>query len=328
MKHVFFITGLPRSRTAWFANYLTYGDTMCFHDGYLGCKSIDAFVAKLRAWPGSCVGSSDPMNAWFQDRLSKEFPDAKWVVISRNQDDVIASTQVAFCWGDKAKFLVQGCAEKVGDVVLYRNPMLVKHSHITYDVAESVARYVNPTWSCPKERAEMLLGFNVQMHDATLKELMKKPIQAGLTNAMERPEVSAANRAFMDRVRTICSGNDEAYDWFMQVMIVAHVWDHAVDGDAVNPWQANRAFEALVLDWPCNSFMEQHKHILIPAMRESVEQWKTGTMDGAYAVNRLIPEAIAKSLGVDWQEHEYFITEIVGQLKDEDYRRDKAWAQQ
>ena len=37
MKNIFFITGLPRSRTAWLANWFTYGHTFCFHEA---CRKV------------------------------------------------------------------------------------------------------------------------------------------------------------------------------------------------------------------------------------------------------------------------------------------------
>ena len=42
----FFVLGLPRSRTAWLANFLTYDGYFCFHEGIDGCRSIDDYKKK------------------------------------------------------------------------------------------------------------------------------------------------------------------------------------------------------------------------------------------------------------------------------------------
>ena len=40
MSSNFLILGLPRSRTAWLANFLTYGDVTCTHEGLNGCRTL------------------------------------------------------------------------------------------------------------------------------------------------------------------------------------------------------------------------------------------------------------------------------------------------
>lgn len=91
MKHVF-ITGLPRSRTAWFANLLTCGDSFCYHDGFDGCETFDDFKAKLDI-PYRVVGNSDPANVLFWEQIHKAYPRAVWIVINRKQNDVLESIQ-------------------------------------------------------------------------------------------------------------------------------------------------------------------------------------------------------------------------------------------
>tara|TARA_R110000823_G_scaffold201784_1_gene332632 strand:+ start:6128 stop:6634 length:507 start_codon:yes stop_codon:yes gene_type:complete len=70
----FFVTGLPRSRTAWLANFLTYGDNLCYHEGILGCKNIDEYIDKI-----GNGGDSNTLLASFDH--TKFFPDAKVVII-------------------------------------------------------------------------------------------------------------------------------------------------------------------------------------------------------------------------------------------------------
>lgn len=58
MSRYFFIFALPRSRTAWLANWLTVGDCLCLHEfGVVAGTGLMAFTAAL---PYARVGMSEP----------------------------------------------------------------------------------------------------------------------------------------------------------------------------------------------------------------------------------------------------------------------------
>ena len=63
----FFITGIPRSRTAWLAAFLSQ-DRLCFHEGFNGCYSLDAYKKKL----GENNGDSNTGLVYID--VNKEFP--------------------------------------------------------------------------------------------------------------------------------------------------------------------------------------------------------------------------------------------------------------
>ncbi len=84
----FFITGLPRSRTAWMAAFLSGAGVMCWHELLKHCATREAFYRGMRH-PEYRVGDSDcglPVTD-FQAR----FPKAKTVVIERDPVEVLAS---------------------------------------------------------------------------------------------------------------------------------------------------------------------------------------------------------------------------------------------
>ncbi len=85
----FFIISLPRSRTAWLSNYLTYEDSFCFHEGLVGCDSLKALRGKMEATGFKKVGNSDCMNILLIDNIMDEFPDAKFVFVHRPKEQVI-----------------------------------------------------------------------------------------------------------------------------------------------------------------------------------------------------------------------------------------------
>lgn len=164
----FMITGLPRSRSAWFANFLTYGDSMCFHDGFHGLDSIDEFPRVLEGF--SVAGNSDPANLLFWPKIREWFPDAPWVVIRRPFEEVLMSCNRILKVSGVELAKMRTFMDDLTDVV---NPMIVDFHQITPRVARNVADYVGVD-AGPLARAEMLCRMNVQMD----KNEMRKTLQA------------------------------------------------------------------------------------------------------------------------------------------------------
>lgn len=81
MKTPFFITGLPRSRTAWMAAWLSSGDTLCFHDERF---ESDADFAKQRGFSGS------ELLAQYAE-ITLLFPESKWVFVLRDKAQCLES---------------------------------------------------------------------------------------------------------------------------------------------------------------------------------------------------------------------------------------------
>ena len=71
----FFVLGLPRSRTCWLANFLTYDRHYCFHEGMNTCKSLSEYKEKL----GTDFGDSSTATMLFD--INREFPDAPKIII-------------------------------------------------------------------------------------------------------------------------------------------------------------------------------------------------------------------------------------------------------
>jgi len=81
----FFVTGFPRSRTAWFANYLTYGKAFCLHDGLVNCRRVSDLKQYL---VGECAGNSDSaLPLVWKEHLSV-FGDAPILIVERDIESV------------------------------------------------------------------------------------------------------------------------------------------------------------------------------------------------------------------------------------------------
>jgi hypothetical protein len=78
----FFITGYPRSRTAWLSVALTNGRTTCLHDVAMEMEVVVRRLAHNND-PKSQLGISDPSLLVYFGALSSAFPQAPWVLVNR-----------------------------------------------------------------------------------------------------------------------------------------------------------------------------------------------------------------------------------------------------
>lgn len=85
---MFFITGLPRSRSAWFAEFMTDDNVYCYHELLNKIKVKEDFK-KMMLVDHQHVGNSDC--GLFMTDHQEIFPDAKTVIIHRNINDVYHS---------------------------------------------------------------------------------------------------------------------------------------------------------------------------------------------------------------------------------------------
>jgi hypothetical protein len=87
-NHPFIVLALPRSRTKWCAEFLSYGDWHCGHDELQHCRSLE----DCRAWYRQpCVGTVETAAAPFWRLIAHEWPDMRIVTIRRPVAAVLAS---------------------------------------------------------------------------------------------------------------------------------------------------------------------------------------------------------------------------------------------
>lgn len=90
MDEHFIILGLPRSMTAWVSCFLTCGEVFCQHE--LAEKMpIEDIIDEIRSpiFPVSGVCDSGLMIHW--ELLMEKFPNARFVYIDREYEDVVES---------------------------------------------------------------------------------------------------------------------------------------------------------------------------------------------------------------------------------------------
>ena len=82
----FFITGLPRSRTAWLANFFTYGKSVCWHDASRRDMNARGVIDCFRDAGGAAdyVGDADSGLPFLGLELARYLPEARWLIVRRD----------------------------------------------------------------------------------------------------------------------------------------------------------------------------------------------------------------------------------------------------
>ncbi len=96
LEGTFFIASLPRCRTAWLANFLTTGNSFCYHEAMKFCPTTRDLKPLFESRAVPYVGDSDSLLPFFIDEVLEIFPNAKLVVIERDPEKVIKSLQRVF----------------------------------------------------------------------------------------------------------------------------------------------------------------------------------------------------------------------------------------
>lgn len=78
MNPPFFITGLPRSRTAWLANLFTTGESLCFHEP---AATVTELIARH---PSVRVGVADSTAVFNFAAIADVYPEAPWLFVERD----------------------------------------------------------------------------------------------------------------------------------------------------------------------------------------------------------------------------------------------------
>lgn len=92
MKTPFFITGLARSRTTWLSVLFSMGEKPCVHDGIRLCNTWGEYVEMMNS--GLFCGDSSSGSILAYEKMVKEWPSAKWLVVKRDPEISAKSTSV------------------------------------------------------------------------------------------------------------------------------------------------------------------------------------------------------------------------------------------
>jgi len=147
----FLILGLPRSRTAWLANFLTYGDIACSHEGLNGCRTLLEYKGQFK----DNSGDSNTGLALFD--FESLFSDFKTIIID---SDIRKSVEFA-----KNSY---GLDNHKQMVKLKERLDSLKGLHVAlYDIndrLQEIWNYVS-LYQFNEQRAAQLVSLDIQVRD-------------------------------------------------------------------------------------------------------------------------------------------------------------------
>jgi hypothetical protein len=165
----FFITGFPRSQTAWLSNLLTWGDSICYHDPVdlvgvdIGDFGLNV-IKKMRLSAGP-IGLSDSSTLYVWREFVKAFPDAKWVAIDRHPNSVIESLKNIIPSFDEE--MVWEIGKMFHEFKQEVRPQIIPFP-ITYERCMAISEYLEIDIG-PGARVRQLCDMNIQIHPPVLK---------------------------------------------------------------------------------------------------------------------------------------------------------------
>ena len=171
----YFISGLPRSRTAWLSVFMSQSGTYYHHDGFNGCHSLEDYKHKVN----NCGDSSTGLTLI---DLNKEFPLSKVVIIEKTNEEFEAC--VKWCsqvYGlDSRKEL-----ELMRDKQKSMTGLRVQQSDINERLQDIWKFLTDKPW---QEKYKFLTSFNIQSNPYNIDIQAAKSLNESIQQNIQRAE--------------------------------------------------------------------------------------------------------------------------------------------
>jgi hypothetical protein len=124
---------LPRSRTAWLANFLTNGNAFCFHAGLLASESdIERLHSLIEMCESLIVGDSDPslLPDKYSDYLLRTYPRARWVFVHRDPAEACVAYNAFLPQNAMPESTFVALAERIEQLALKTDSLTVSYESL------------------------------------------------------------------------------------------------------------------------------------------------------------------------------------------------------
>lgn len=162
MSHVF-VLSLPRSRTAWLTMYLQGAGIKASHDEWKYAHNAQE-LRLIMEYRGTVV-NVDSTNILFYDEIREEFPDAKFIKIIRNVEDVKRSLNESY--GEAEDFSIVRYSEILNKI---EAGITVYYDDWTPKITSEIYRFI--TGEYPKDISWLFQSdeFKVTVTDQRIKD--------------------------------------------------------------------------------------------------------------------------------------------------------------
>lgn len=171
MSEPFLIFALPRSRTAWLANFLNYGAVECGHELTSGlCQ--DGLRQHLTGSAKAYAGNSDTGQALIANELLDLLPSARVVVVYRDERDVCASlSRIGL---PVTPHMLAAHQNALDQLSRRAGTLTVDFEDLAAEsAARAILAHVAPAEPFNRYRWQTLQGFNVQITRDRIQQLVR-----------------------------------------------------------------------------------------------------------------------------------------------------------
>lgn len=171
MSSPFLILALPRSRTAWLSNFLTYGNIRCQHE-IVGKEGIDRLRPNLRNGTHQFHGNADTLAAVYLEQILDEIPDVRLVVVLRRPSQVIASLIAKGFKG--SDYAISRLAPMIDRATQIEGALTVNFEDLSREsTLRALQEHVAPGEPFHRWRFHEQIRLNVQMDEQSLNEVKR-----------------------------------------------------------------------------------------------------------------------------------------------------------
>ena len=163
IKNKFFITGLPRSKSAWMSTFFTGNNCFCYHEVLRVSNGFDDAIQKLLSREEMYVGNSDSSLPIWIDKIDHILRHSPIVIIERDISGVISSLTNLFGEHDYTKPL--DLMLKHLEIIRRRyNYISVDYNELSKQSCfETIWNFCTPNIPFDKDRFETLKTINVSI---------------------------------------------------------------------------------------------------------------------------------------------------------------------
>lgn len=174
----FFVTGLPRSRTAWLANFLTAGGALCIHEGLVhGVDPALRWLTRCGAGgAGGRRGLSDSILPLYWTEMFAPFSSFRLVIVERDPAEAWESL-VDFLERNEVRVSRDTLEERfhlvqshLRDMIMFCPHVVVKFEELNDPLAlAEIWEHCLPGLSYDSERTTLLQRLNVQQQVSAVR---------------------------------------------------------------------------------------------------------------------------------------------------------------